>query len=221
MDSSKENKIKETFKYIIVLLFVFISVLLVRMFAFDYFTISGHSMAPNLKDKEIVLVNKLSSKYDRGDVIIFDAKNVDFSQGKYPNDIFYVKRVIGIAGDTVEFKDGKLYVNDKLVNQDFLVDNKKLGIDGNKEKFDTGTYENHSNWDLNSLSTGDTWNKNSKNKSVVPKNSVFVLGDNRTVSSDSRMYGFVQTKYITGIVKTPFWNENSNFVNNWDDRFFK
>ena len=73
-------------------------VLLVRTYLFTLVRVSGPSMMPNLQDKEFVILSKIS-KYKRGDVIVFDARQEDPRFNS--NDKDYVKRIIGVPGDTV------------------------------------------------------------------------------------------------------------------------
>ena len=51
---------------------------------------------------------------------------------------------------------------------------------------------------------------------TVPKNSYFVLGDNRAVSNDSRYYGFVPKDKVNGVAKVPFWNDKKDLINSYD-----
>lgn len=164
--------------------------LLIRSFLFQNVRVDGPSMLPNLVNNERVFSFK-QSKIHRGSVIVFNADGVD-PQVSTKTD--YVKRVIGLPGDTVQAKNGNLYVNGKKANQSYIrFDQRKAG---------TG------NWTLKSISKQNNWVKNA-GATKVPKGEYFVLGDNRTVSNDSRYWGFVPKKKIDGVVKVPFWSHDS------------
>lgn len=111
-----------------------------------------------------------------------------------------MKRVIGVPGDTISYKDGKLYVNDKEVPQKFI----------DEEQRTTGT----GNWTLSSIANKYGW---AKNPVKVPKDSYFVLGDHRSVSNDSRYWGFVKKSKVMGVVKVPFWSHDEKAKKNIND----
>jgi len=143
-------------------------VLFIRFYIFQFFQVSGPSMCPTLnylnnyceRDKgEFIFVNEFLYNFirdpHRGEVIVFKAPYA--AKGR---DI-YIKRVIGIAGDTVEIKDGKVYLSNGEVT-DFPLPE---------------TY-------LSPRNQGQTTTQ--KDKFVVPEGHVLVFGDNREKSSDSR-----------------------------------
>ena len=137
------------------------------------------------------------AKIKRMSVIVFDAHGED-PAATQPVD--YVKRVIGVPGDTISYKDGKLYVNDKEVPQKFI----------DEEQRTTGT----GNWTLSSIANKYGW---AKNPVKVPKDSYFVLGDHRSVSNDSRYWGFVKKSKVMGVVKVPFWSHDEKAKKNIND----
>ncbi|WP_061992877.1 signal peptidase I [Fructobacillus ficulneus] len=167
--------------------------LVVTTFWVNIVTINGDSMAPNLLDAQKVLVTK-TENVKRGDVIVFDARKEDPRIQAGNKD--YVKRVIGVAGDTVEYRDGNLYVNNKKVNESYISSDEQV----------TGTEASFgSSWSLGTLSSTDMWKKQDQGKTVVPKDSYFVMGDHRSVSNDGRYFGFVSKKHVIGRVIVPFW----------------
>jgi signal peptidase I len=154
---------------------------LVTTFIIQPVRVEGTSMLPQLHDGERVLVNKFLYSLDgwptqdlsigrpveRGDVIVF----------YYPNDpsTRYVKRVIGVPGDTVRIDgDGHVYVNSEVIAEPYL----------------SGEY---TQWPVSMSST------------TVKDHYYFVLGDNRDNSSDSRSWGLVPEKYICGEAVFRFW----------------
>lgn len=126
--------------------------LLIKQFVFQLVRVDGPSMQPNLQNNERVACIK-TAKIHRGSVIVFNAKGVD-PQVATKTD--YVKRVIGLSGDTVESKNGKLYVNGKLVNQQYI----------NAEQRGIGT----GSWTLASISKQNNWLKNQGRPRCLPVN---------------------------------------------------
>lgn len=207
-EAERKKYIKRTaiiFTLIIAIIFV-LSITIQTMFQVHHVSINGSSMYPNLVNGEKVWAAKIPWKkeYRRGEVITFNAKNVDnTTKGK---SIDYVKRVIGVPGDTISYNDGDIFINGKKINQDFI----------SKDARENTGLEYQNKWDLKSLvkasQTGDNgtdsvWNKQSvkkikANNWKIPKGMYFVLGDNRKISNDSRYYGLVSEKDIVGKVFT-------------------
>lgn len=169
--------------------------LLIKQFLFQIVRVDGPSMQPNLQNNERVFCLK-ASKIHRGSVVIFDANGVDPQVATRTN---YVKRVIGVPGDTVKSKDGNIYVNNKKINQNYI----------NADQRDSGT----GNWTLKSISVQNNWLKNN-GATKVPNGEYFVLGDHRSVSNDGRYWGFVPKSKIDGVVKVPSWTGTATTRNN-------
>ncbi|MDZ5609029.1 signal peptidase I [Bacillus pseudomycoides] len=152
--------------------------IVVRGVLFTPSLVQGESMMPTLENNERVLVNKIGFNIqglDRFDIIVF--------HGKEGYDL--VKRVIGLPGDTIEYKNDVLYVNGKTVDEPYLADYK---TEVSKGKL-----------------TPDFTLEQKTGKTKVPEGQVFVLGDNRQVSKDSRMFGFVSEDQIVGKGEAVFW----------------
>jgi signal peptidase I len=147
--------------------------LLIKTFLFQAFYIPSESMVPTLKVHDRVLVNKLSYKLHpvhRGDIIVFKAPpHAD------PGIDDLVKRVIGLPGDSVSGRGGHVYINNKLLAENYLP---------------AGTF------------TSDFEAR------VIPKDSYWVMGDNRGNSKDSRSFGFITKKQIVGRVFLRIWPLN-------------
>ena len=157
-----------------VALIAVVSVLIIRTFLVQPFLVSGASMEPNFHNGDYLLIDELSYRFrepERGEVIVFH----------YPNDekYYYIKRIIGLPGEELEFKNGKITV----FNEDF---SKGMTL---MEKY-IPFYE-------------ETTSANQKIK--VGENEYFVLGDNRDFSFDSRSWGAVKESEIIGAVRLRLW----------------
>lgn len=108
----KKSEIREIIEAVIIALVV---TLLIRGFIVDIFRIPTPSMVPTIQVEDRVVVTRFSywfNEPERGDVIVF----------KYPNDtkVDYIKRLIGLPGETVEFRDNQLYINGQLIDEPYL-----------------------------------------------------------------------------------------------------
>jgi signal peptidase I len=141
--------------------------LLVEAFLIQAFWIPSPSMEPTLDVGDRVLVNKLSYKFhdvNRGDVVVFE-RPPGASTGQNGEIKDLIKRVVAVGGDTVEAKEGNVYVNGDQIDEDYL---------------EPGTPT-----DNLPLTT-------------IPEGQVFVMGDNRTNSEDSRIFGPIDEDAIVG-----------------------
>ena len=138
------------------------------------FTVSGASMYPTLHNGDRMVLSKVGDIH-RFDVVILKAPD---------ENVEYIKRVIGMPGDTVEMKSGVLYINGKKVDQPFI----------NTEALVKQTVF-MDDFTLESL-TGE---------SKIPEGKYFVLGDNRGVSKDSRMIGFIDRSAMEGKAVFTIW----------------
>ncbi|MCU7556404.1 signal peptidase I [Macrococcus capreoli] len=172
---------KEILEWLIAIVVALALIFVVNQFLFVTYTVKGSSMDPTLKDGEKVIVNKIGytlGDIHKGDIIVFHAdKQYD-----------YVKRVIGRAGDTVEYKEDDLFVNGKKVEEPYLEENKIA-------KTNILLTENFSVKDL----------VNTKGKDTIPKGKLLVLGDNREMSKDSRFFGLINEKDVVGEVTLRYW----------------
>lgn len=160
------------------LLLVFAVFLVIYVFLFRPFRVSGNSMDPTFFDKQYILTNIISLRFGNpeiGDVVVFKAPNDPEKD--------FIKRVIGIPEDIILLKDGDIYVNGKLLDQSpFLNPSVK-------------TY-------------GGSFLRDGESV-TVPKDSYFVMGDNRMGSSDSREWGFVPLKSVIGESFFVYWPPNT------------
>lgn len=172
-------------------------VVLLRTFVFSPVVISGHSMDPTLQNGERVISVK-TAKVKRFDIVTLQAPD-------NPNEE-YVKRVIGLPGDTVEVKNDQLYINGRRYDEPYL--------DEYKQKLKNGTLASEYESDYQStVTSAKTFTNNfslktldsTDGKTKVPEGYYFVLGDNRLISKDSRYFGFVKASAIDGVVEFAFW----------------
>ncbi|WP_377889236.1 signal peptidase I [Alkalihalobacillus sp. R86527] len=178
MSRQKTGEKKDSWDWIKALVIAFILAGAVRYFIFAPIVVDGESMMPTLHDRDRMIVNKISyniGEPERFDIIVFEAV-----EGRD-----YIKRVIGLPGDKIEYKNDDLYVNGKLVKEPYLDTAKNDLLSGNL------TYD----FDLNGL-TGET---------TVPEGHLFVMGDNRQHSKDSRSIGFVSKDKVIGEANIIFW----------------
>lgn len=151
---------------------------IIRYFLFIPIVVDGESMMPTLNDGDKMIVNKLD-KPDRFDVVVFHA-----TESKD-----YIKRIIGLPGDYVEYKDDQLYINGKKYDEPYL--------DEYKSQITSGTLTN----DFTLKDIDPTLDK-------IPEGYYLVLGDNRRFSSDSRVIGLIKEEDIIGTTKVVFWPFN-------------
>ena len=146
----KESTKKEIYSWVKSVVFAFSIAFICRRFLFTPSTVLGASMSPTFHDQDRVVVSK-TAEIQRFDVIVFDAPD---SEGEY-----YIKRVIGLPGDNIEMKDDVLYINGEALEEPYLIENK----------------EDHP---FNKL-TEDFSLQEKTGESEVPKDMLFVMGDNR------------------------------------------
>ena len=166
--------IKELVPYIIIVIIVVI----IRSFIITPIIVRGDSMYDTLKDGEVLFLSKISYKLDsikRYDIIVI--KDVDSD--------FIIKRVIGLPGDNVEYKDDILYINGKKINKRF-------------------TNDETEDFTLDEICEIT----NTKCNGKIPNDMYLVLGDNRDVSADSRIKGLFTKDQILGKAVFRIWPLN-------------
>ena len=240
-------KSKKTFlsNFKSILLAIFIA-LLIRSFIFEPFNIPSGSMKPNLLVGDFLFVSKWSYGFsrhslpfsipliprkiftnnpERGDVVVF----------KTPADnrTDYIKRLIGLPGDTIQFIDGNIYLNNleifknlKSKNQFVFCGSNKIESNFFNEKFSNGKEFKTAYFSNFTLQNTDLF--------VVPEDHYFFLGDNRDCSKDSRFLssvGYVHKNNLVGKARFIFFSSdarNGSIFEFWKwgelirfDRFFK
>lgn len=158
-------------EWVVIIIVAAVAAILIRSFVVQTFYIPSASMEPTLEIQDRVLVNKLAYKFgdpSRGDVVVFERPPQD--TGTTVKDL--IKRVVALPGDTVEAREGKLYVNNEPVDEPYL---------------EAGT---------ETLNLPPT---------TIPEDRLFVMGDNRGNSSDSRVFGPIDEDLLVGKADLRFW----------------
>lgn len=190
MENPAAVKSKSTFReYAEAIAMALVLALFIRTFIVQAFKIPSGSMIPTLEIGDHILVNKLSyglripfleryvieyAKPQRGDVVVFiypEERGKDF-----------IKRVIAVAGDTVEIRNKKVLINGKPIEDPhahFMGYDPQAGAVGSGDNFEP---------------------------KVVPENHIFVMGDNRDRSYDSRFWGFVSLDDVRGKAFLIYWS---------------
>lgn len=146
--------LKSILPYVIII----IVVVLIRIFIITPVIVDGDSMYPNLVNNQVLLLKKYDKSIKRFDVVV-----INYNKDRL------VKRVIGLPGETIEYKNSKLYVNGKMIEED-MIDVKTADF-----RLDYIGYE------------------------TIPEGYYFVVGDNRGNSKDSRIIGLVSKNDIVGV----------------------
>lgn len=210
MENEQKSKFKEIMEWVYCIIIAIVLALLVRYFIGTPTIVQQPSMWPTLKQGQRLILNRTirttRSLPERGDIVTFEAPskvyvseaeaNLANPVAEYNhqlNNIFskfryyvleigkdsYIKRVIGLPKDHVKIENGKVYVNDKKLKEDYLQENVIT------ESLD-GPYT-----DI-----------------IVPENAIFVMGDNRPQSTDSRRFGCIPLEKLESKVWIRFWPFN-------------
>jgi len=195
--TKKKSSLRENIEAILVAI---VLALFIRTFIIQAFKIPSGSMKQTLQIGDHILVNKfiygIKLPFLMTTIVpIKNPKRDDIVVFKFPEDPDkdFIKRVIGIAGDVVECRDKQVYINHKRLNHDY-------GI----------------HTDSNIIS-GGVQPRDNFGPVVVPENSLFVMGDNRDHSYDSRFWGFVGLKAVRGKALIIYWSwDKENFGVRWN-----
>tara|TARA_B110000858_G_scaffold192516_1_gene243378 strand:+ start:5342 stop:6181 length:840 start_codon:yes stop_codon:yes gene_type:complete len=181
---------------------VLLTVLILRSFLVEPFQIPTGSMIPTLEVGDFILVNKYAygvrlpvigtkiidvSDPERGDVMVFIPPHVDS---------YYIKRVIGLPGDTIRYEDKRLSINGELIDEEFVEDitiDTNMGDLAGTLHIETINGVEHATQHITAVNR-----QRSRTTWVIPNGHYFMMGDNRENSSDSREWGTVSEKDIVG-----------------------
>ncbi|MGA3600215.1 signal peptidase I [Lysinibacillus agricola] len=182
MEEKIQGKQKSEFwEWVKAIAFALMLTFVIKQFLFTPVLVKGASMMPTLEDHDRVIVNKIGptlQSYDRFDIVVIEMNE----------ETNYIKRIIGLPGDKIEYKDDQLYINGEKYNEPYLDQYKN-------ELKDTGTL------------TYDFTLEQNLGETTVPEGHYFVLGDNRRVSNDSRNpeVGFISEEKIMGTTNIICW----------------
>lgn len=150
----------------------------VQSFVAQPFQVRQLSMQPTIENNEYVLIDKLTPRFDayhRGDIVVFAPPRAAATQQGEP----FIKRIIGVAGDTVELREGRVLVNGTALDEPYL-----FAVDGVAEPTEPESDE-------------VSW--------TIPDGKLFVMGDHRQRSSDSRSFGPIEVSSIVGRAWLRYW----------------
>ena len=166
------DNIKEILKTVLTYVFIVLVVIAIRLFFIDPVRVEGRSMNTTLQNGEIMLLNKII--YKRHDIKRFDIVVIN------EHNKLIIKRVIGLPGETIEYKDNKLYINGQEM----------------KDPYPSTATEDFSIEDIGHVK--------------VPGDTYFVMGDNRSDSLDSRYgsVGVINKTQILGRARFVIWPIN-------------
>ena len=198
MSVNKKNWVRETVEAVVIAL---ILALFIRTFIVQAFKIPSSSMEPTLLVGDHLLVTKFAygislpfsenkilqlSKPQRGDIIVFE-----FPEDRSKD---FIKRVLAVEGDTIEIKDKNVFINGKPFDDPYGVHREEFILPkmGNCQSY--GGSMDHCRDNFGPM--------------TIPKGSVFVMGDNRDRSYDSRYWGFVDLNIIEGKAWRIYWSWN-------------
>jgi len=140
--------------------------------------VNGRSMMPNFLDKSLLLTDKVSYRLgepERGDVVVFKAPP---SEPCAEDECEYIKRVIGLPGETLKIENQKIYVNDKLLHEEYLP---------------------------NDFATNPGGYFSEGRELIIPQNQYALFGDNRSHSRDSREFGPIGIDLVVGKAFFLYW----------------
>ena len=207
MNEEQKAKLKNIFEWIYCIIIAIALALIVRYYVGTPTIVKHTSMYPTFESNDRLILNRLYRTFNnvpqRGEIITFEAPTENYQDGKMANlenavaiygyepksliekflynvvelgKVSYIKRVIALPGEHLQIKDGKVYINGEELQEDYLPQ---------------GTLTNAEGGQFIDV--------------IVPEGTVFVMGDNRGNSGDSRMFGCVPYEKIEGKVALRFW----------------
>jgi signal peptidase I len=169
-------------EWVTVLVVALVIAITVRTLILQQFYISGPSMEATMFQDDRVLVNKLSYRLHdihRGDVVVFDRVTVD---GQIVQHDDLIKRVIALGGETIAIKDCKVFIDGKPLVEPYLND-----------------------FDIAQSVVEDRCRVSMMDDMLIPEGQLFVMGDNRPQSFDSRMFGPIEQDLVVGRAFVIIW----------------
>jgi signal peptidase I len=151
----------------------------IQTFVAQPYKIEGGSMETTLLQNQYVLIDKLTphwAPFGHGDIVVLDPPGTSLGSNGTP----FIKRVIGLSGDRVELRNGKVYVNGMVIDEPYL-----FADDGIRQPTDP------------SPGGLTEW--------LVPEGELFVMGDHRQNSADSRTFGPIEISHVIGRAWLRYW----------------
>ena len=180
LSEKQRSQMRAVWEWIFVVVVAISAALLIRVFLFQQYYIDGPSMQTTLMPEDRVLVNKMSYKLHdihRGDVIVFDRVTNEVQH----DDL--IKRVLGLPGETLEIRSCIVYIDGVQVNEPYLNPEQTSQVEPSAR---CGSHT-----DMAPI--------------VVPEEMVFVMGDNRVQSFDSRDFGPIDSDKVRGRAFVVIW----------------
>jgi signal peptidase I len=192
--NNSHSVLRTILEFLVLFIVIFFATQLLMKYVVSKDVVQGTSMQPTLENGErLYSVRVMQPK--RNDIVVINAPDRPKS--------LYIKRVIGMPGDTVSAKNDKLYVNGKAIAEPYL--NHKFARTeinqlASQQGLDSSTIKFTNDFNIKTLS--------STKSAKVPAGKYFVMGDNRLVSHDSRDFGFVDKSKIQSVVVWRYWPLN-------------
>ncbi|WP_179396214.1 signal peptidase I [Lacticaseibacillus absianus] len=194
MKEEKGGFLRWLIELIVLIAVVVLGTQLLIKFVISKDIVQGTSMQPTLQDGDR-LYSLRHKKVKRNAIVVIEAPDA-------PGEL-YIKRVIGMPGDTVRVQDEKLYVNGKQQTQPYLNTKfMKQEIAAWAKTQGVAADSVHFTQDFNIATLAAT------KSATVPANSYFVMGDNRLVSHDGRAFGFIKQSKVQSVVVWRYWPLN-------------
>jgi signal peptidase I len=172
----KRGAILEIAKTVVLAIVIFLGI---QTFVAQPFRVEGASMETSLQPDQYVLIDKITPRwapYRRGDVVVLHPPTGWAGGGSAP----FIKRVIGVAGDRLELRDGAVWVNGAELSEPYVF------TDGGAQQPTRPLGDGTSSW-------------------TIPAGDVFVMGDHRGDSADSRLFGPIPTSSVVGRAMLRYW----------------
>lgn len=214
VEKNKKSFIKVVLEYAFFLIPVIVVSLLLQNFVISTFKVSGDSMSPTLQHGQSMMMYRLGTP-NRFDVVVVESPDEVYEReenGELKKDLFgnsirrlYIKRIIGMPGDTLAYRDNELYINGEKYEEPYL-NSYRQQIAGQYMADSTlEDYMVYARMVIPMLPQENTTLVEKDGIKVIPEGFYFVLGDNRLYSKDSQEYGLVNKKLIKGVVIARFY----------------
>ena len=172
------NRLFELIQTLILTVVLFVGI---QAFVARPFKIEGGSMETTLEPGQYVLIDKLTphwAPYGRGDIVVLDPPGSEL--GSDPDRTPFIKRVIGLPGDRIELRNGKVFVNGAVIEEAYI-----YADDGVRQPTEP--------------------NPGGLSEWLVPEGQLFVMGDHRQNSADSRTFGPIEIDHVIGRAWLRYW----------------